>query len=412
MAPQSYPPTPSASRPQESLKTAFSEIMDPSTVFITIALLLFANGGVLGLILRDLPAALRPAAKNWQSGTLLIALGCIIFAFPTFMPMAATVVAANGLFLLGLTAYLWSLQKFFGIRHKPLLLLPALLAMIGVFWFSAFDPNTATRILIVSTAWLWLMMASVLTLTNTIQTDWALSRKMLLSIFLAVLAFTAARALFYLQLKIASDFNIAGDEHWLNIATPVFMTVLPAIGTTAFALMCSDRIRRQWEHAASTDYLTGLPNRRTLTEVGNERFACAKVQGPSLAAAVLDIDSFKAINDTYGHEDGDKALIHVAFRLQVETRKVDFTARAGGEEFVVLMTGLDEASAQAAAERLRLAVEQDTFSVGDETIPLTVSVGIAVHHPDDRNFTHMLRRADKALYLAKSRGRNRVELAA
>lgn len=386
--------------------------MDPSTVFITIALLMFANGGVLGLIHRDLPATLRPAAKSWQSGTLLIALGCIIFAYPTLMPMTVTVVAANGLFLLGLTAYLWSLQKFFGIRHKLRLLLPAILAVIGVFWFSAYDPNTEIRILIVSAAWLSLMLASVLTLANKLQPDWAFSRKMLLSIFVAVLAFTAARALYYLQLRIAPDFNIAGNEHWLNIATPVFMTVLPAIGTTAFALMCSDRIRRQWEHAASTDYLTGLPNRRTLTEIGNERFALAKVQGSNLAAAVLDIDNFKAINDTYGHEDGDKALIHIAFRLQVETRKGDFIARAGGEEFVVLMTGLEPRGAHAAAERLRLAVEQDIFSIGDEAIPLTVSIGVALYEADDRNFADMLRRADKALYLAKSRGRNRVELAA
>ncbi|QIG49327.1 GGDEF domain-containing protein [Nordella sp. HKS 07] len=189
------------------------------------------------------------------------------------------------------------------------------------------------------------------------------------------------------------------------------MTVLPAISTTAFALMCSDRIRRQWEHAASTDHLTGLANRRTLTEVGNERFAIAKIKGPSLAAAVLDIDNFKAINDTHGHEDGDKALIHVAFRLQVGTRKSDFIAQAGGEEFVVLMTGLDAASAGAAAERLRLTVEQDIFSIGDEAIPLTVSIGVALYDEDDRNFADMLRRADKALYLAKSRGRNRVELA-
>ncbi|HTN97228.1 MAG TPA: GGDEF domain-containing protein [Nordella sp.] len=386
--------------------------MDPSTVFITISLLMFANGGVLGLIHRDLPATLRPAAKSWQTGTLLIALGCTIFAFPTVFPMPATVVMANGLFLLGLTAYLRSLQKFYGTRHKLLHILPTVIAVLGVFWFSAFDPNTEIRILIVAVAWLWLMFASVMILANTLHPDWALSRKMLLSIFVAVLAFTVARAFYYMQLRIAPDFSITGNGHWLNLATPVFMTVLPVIGTTAFALMCSDRIRRQWEHAASTDYLTGLPNRRTLSEVGNERFARAAAQGAGFAVAVIDIDAFKAINDAYGHEDGDKALIHVAFRLQVETRKGDFVARSGGEEFVVLLNDPDPAGPQAAAERLRLAVEQDTFSIGDETVPLTVSVGLALHQPEDRNFADTLRRADKALYLAKTLGRNRVELAA
>lgn len=385
--------------------------MDPSTVFITISLIMYANGGVLGLIHRDLPATLRPSAKSWQTGTLLIALGCTIFAFPTVLPMPATVVLANGLFLLGLTSYLWSLQKFFGLRHKPVFLLPPLLAIFGVLWFSAFHPNTEVRILIVSAAWLWLMLASVMTLTTKIHPDWALSRKVLLSIFIAVLAFTTARALYYAQLRIAPDFSVTGSAHWLNLATPIFMTLLPVIGTTAFALMCSDRIRRQWEHAASTDHLTGLPNRRTLTDAGNECFARAAGQGPGFAVAVLDIDRFKAINDTYGHEDGDNALIHVAFRLKVETRKGDFIARSGGEEFVVVLYDLAPASAQAAAERLRVAVEQDLFSIGDEMVPITVSVGVALYDGDDANFAQTLRRADKALYLAKSQGRNRVELA-
>ncbi|MFZ5675550.1 MAG: diguanylate cyclase [Pseudomonadota bacterium] len=385
--------------------------MDPSTVFITVSLMMYANGGVLGLIHRDLPATLRPSAKSWQTGTLLIAVGCTIFAFPTVLPMPVTVVLANGLFLLGLTSYLRSLQKFFGIRHKPLFLLPVVLAVLGVFWFSAVHPNTEIRILIVSAAWLALMVGSVMTLASSIHPEWALSRKMLLSVFVAVLAFTAARALYYAQLRIAPDFSITGNAHWLNLATPVFMTLLPVIGTTAFALMCSDRIRRQWEHAASTDHLTGLPNRRTLTDAGNECFAKATRKGAGFAVAVLDIDRFKGINDTYGHEDGDNALIHVAFRLKMEIRKGDFIARSGGEEFVVLLGDLQPDGAQAAAERLRVAVEQDIFSIGDEMIPITVSVGVAIFGADDRNFAETLRRADKALYIAKSQGRNRVELA-
>lgn len=235
---------------------------------------------------------------------------------------------------------------------------------------------------------------------------------MLTGILIAAVGFTVARMLFYIFLPMESDFRITDNSSWMNLATPLFMTVLPVVGATAFVLMCSDQIRRQWERAASTDYLTGLANRRTLTETGAGQFKLAAERSRRLAVAVLDIDAFKTINDTYGHEFGDKALVHVAGRLQAGTRKIDLVARSGGEEFVVLLNDLDLREAEMAAERLRLSVAADPFNFAATTVPITVSVGVAVRQSDDRSFADIMRRADKALYRAKQEGRNRVELAA
>lgn len=198
----------------------------------------------------------------------------------------------------------------------------------------------------------------------------------------------------------------------MNIASPLVTALLPVVGTTAFLMMCSERVGRQWELAASTDYLTGLPNRRTLVAVGERRFGELRAPLRGLALAVIDIDHFKAINDRHGHELGDVALRHVADHLRAACRGSDLAARHGGEEFVVLWDGLDAAAAATAGERLRALVAREPLLAGTALIPMTISLGVAAVGEGDGSFSDLLRRADEALYAAKANGRNRVELAA
>jgi diguanylate cyclase (GGDEF)-like protein len=230
-----------------------------------------------------------------------------------------------------------------------------------------------------------------------------------------VSAFVLFRAGYFVAVGVNPTFSVHWDGAWMNLATPLVVATLPVIGTTAFLLLCSERIRRQWERAASTDYLTGLPNRRTLVETGERRFAWVRAAdghaASGFALGVVDIDHFKRINDEHGHEIGDVALKHVAALLQSACRGAELPARQGGEEFVVLFEDLNAQSAQAAGERLRQAVAQSPFMAGDLVLPLTVSIGLAVLQEADANFDSMLRRADEALYAAKAAGRNRVELA-
>ncbi|WP_413251135.1 GGDEF domain-containing protein [Shinella zoogloeoides] len=175
--------------------------------------------------------------------------------------------------------------------------------------------------------------------------------------------------------------------------------------------MCSDRLQRGLERAADTDYLTGLPNRRSLARAGVEAFLSARQAGGGLCLAVFDIDKFKAINDTYGHDAGDRVLVHVANRLRAGLRPADLIARTGGEEFVVLFRDMAEADGLAIVERMRAAVENGGFSADGEGIALTVSAGLAARATRDETYDDLLRRADAALYRAKANGRNRVEAA-
>lgn len=386
--------------------------MDPLTVFSIATLMMLANGAVLGLLHRDLPSALQPAAASWRIGTLLIAGSCVLFAIQSLLPPIFVLPLANGMVTLGCTGYWRSLRQFYGYRDTAWLLVPTCVVVAGVFWFVAVQPDLGVRVVIVSLAWLVIMGGSVQVLCAPQQRDAALSRVVLAGIFIAVMAFVAVRLLYVVLVGVNPAGSVIDKGSWVNAVTPMVVAVLPVIGTTAFLLLCSERIRRQWEQAASTDYLTGLSNRRTLMTAGERRFAHARDKPAGMALALIDIDHFKSINDRYGHDVGDLALKHVAAQLVSACREPELPARQGGEEFVVLCEGVDTTHALAVGERLRRAVADTPFVSGELTLPLTVSIGVAVRTAADHDFDQLLRRADEALYAAKAGGRNRVELAA
>ncbi|WP_243362715.1 GGDEF domain-containing protein [Fundidesulfovibrio terrae] len=162
------------------------------------------------------------------------------------------------------------------------------------------------------------------------------------------------------------------------------------------------------EDMAVTDQLTGLSNRRRLMDEGSKIMALCRRGGRPCSALMLDLDHFKAVNDTYGHAAGDAVLAHVAGVLRREVRESDVLARYGGEEFAVLAPDCDLEMLLHLAERLRAAVEENLVDIGTQPLAVTVSIGAAAASGDDRDLATVLARADKALYAAKTGGRNRV----
>ena len=135
-----------------------------------------------------------------------------------------------------------------------------------------------------------------------------------------------------------------------------------------------------------------------------------RVQRDMSAASVLmlDVDHFKRINDTYGHAGGDSALKFCAQQISARLRAIDTCSRLGGEEFAVLLPGTDLGGARVIAERLRASLEAATMELDGQPLRMTVSIGAAQLRPTDADADAALRRADAALYRAKSEGRNRV----
>ncbi|MCO5131269.1 MAG: PleD family two-component system response regulator [Xanthobacteraceae bacterium] len=179
----------------------------------------------------------------------------------------------------------------------------------------------------------------------------------------------------------------------------------------------TDHLRDNVQHsieAAITDALTGLHNRRYMETHLGTLGEQASSRGKSLALMMLDIDFFKAVNDTYGHEAGDEVLREFAVRIRKSIRGIDLACRYGGEEFVIVMPETDMQVAGMVAERLRRAIAAEPFVIdkGARQIQVTISVGLAALERRGEPMTDILKRADLALYRAKHDGRNRVVAAA
>ena len=161
---------------------------------------------------------------------------------------------------------------------------------------------------------------------------------------------------------------------------------------------------------AITDALTGLFNRRYMENHLGTLIEQAAARGKPLAVMVLDIDYFKSINDSHGHDAGDDVLRDFALRVKRSIRGIDLACRVGGEEFVIVMPETDMAVAAMVAERLRrrIAAEPFPISQGSQHLPVTLSIGIAALRGQDDNAAALIKRADQALYRAKRDGRNRV----
>ena len=159
---------------------------------------------------------------------------------------------------------------------------------------------------------------------------------------------------------------------------------------------------------ASTDSLTGLPNRRYFIETANREVERVRRFGASAAVVMIDLDRFKLVNDTYGHVMGDQALSSFAQASQKCLRPTDLLARLGGEEFVVLLPGASAESGLGVAEKLRHSLSETIIKSGEMSIHVTSSSGVTEILRGDRSISDALGRADLALYAAKRAGRNRV----
>ncbi len=179
----------------------------------------------------------------------------------------------------------------------------------------------------------------------------------------------------------------------------------------------NDRLRssvQQTIELAVTDPLTGLSNRRYLDNHINTLFSRSMARGRPLSVLIADIDRFKQINDTYGHDAGDDILREFANRVRSTVRGADLACRFGGEEFVVVMPDTSPEVAAIVAERLRVVVETAPFLVksSGQELNVTASFGISSRTPSIVTPGHLMKQADLALYEAKNAGRNRVVAAA
>jgi diguanylate cyclase (GGDEF)-like protein len=165
------------------------------------------------------------------------------------------------------------------------------------------------------------------------------------------------------------------------------------------------------EELAHTDPLTGLPNRRAIEEWSNRQLRGAARHGFPLWVVHVDLDSFKNINDSYGHDAGDQVLCRVAAILKEHTRASDISGRMGGDEFLLVITHVDEKCVPLTVERLRDQIRSQQFSFDGKTVSITASIGVCgFSGKEPPEFSKLVQQADKALYGAKRAGRNQIKI--
>lgn len=172
-----------------------------------------------------------------------------------------------------------------------------------------------------------------------------------------------------------------------------------------------NNLKLKLEKMATHDFLTGLPNRAFFYDSFTRSLAHAARAGEKLAVMMFDIDGFKSINDTYGHDVGDKVLVSVADRLRSFVRASDFVARHGGDEFTLMVTGIkEEADIQKAADRLLSAFARP-FSIDGLSLDIRISIGVASYPRSGSDYDQLLKRADEALFTVKREGKNAIRIA-
>jgi two-component system, cell cycle response regulator len=211
--------------------------------------------------------------------------------------------------------------------------------------------------------------------------------------------------------RLLRGLDLGANDYLLRSAdkNEIVARVRTQVRRRRFTERLRDNVQQSMELAV-TDPLTGLYNRRYMESHADSLVERAAARGKPLSVLIIDIDHFKAINDTYGHDAGDDVLREFSDRLRSCIRGIDLACRHGGEEFVVVMPDTDLGVANKVAERIRRRIAGEPFPIerGSRSVEVTISVGLAGRIGPQDTAALIMKRADAALYLAKRDGRNRV----
>ncbi|WP_445946394.1 diguanylate cyclase [Shewanella sp.] len=199
--------------------------------------------------------------------------------------------------------------------------------------------------------------------------------------------------------------NAQHDEQQITRLTLWLTLLLVLVLLSLMAFLYQSR--RHFKHRSQTDYLTGIASRSYTMEEGETLHSHSRKQGQTLAVIMFDIDNFKRINDSHGHDIGDMAIRAVAQRAKHFLKQQDILGRVGGEEFLLILPNSQKQDAILIAERLRASIDDKIFNFKGIELRFSISVGVALSHPE-QSFNNQVKSADLALYQAKNAGRNCV----
>ena len=381
--------------------------LDPRTMLIMIAALSLMLSGLLALA--GLHAGNVRGGRQWALANLCISIG-LGFSVLQLTPanaggwvMGGSILfaAGSGLQFVGIQAFM---EKACDWRI-PVIVVSAVFAQAA--WFTLIRPDVIARSVANDLIFAAINAASASMLLIRVRPP------LRTACWLTGLSFAALSLTFFLRALVLA---FSPSPHYtlyahlsVNSAALFMGSVIQLCLSFGFVLMLNYRLADELQHLAARDFLTGAFNRRSFESEAERLLKACSRRGGKLTVMMIDVDRFKEVNDRYGHAAGDEVLRRLTVVAQGELRSGDYFARYGGEEFCVLLDSMTKEQAWMLAERLREIYAAMPVRFGEDAIYSTISIGMADSIPGT-TLASLQARADEALYRAKQKGRNRVEV--
>jgi diguanylate cyclase (GGDEF)-like protein len=371
--------------------------LDPRSLIVMGCFNALVMAVVLGFMRRHYPPSIQ-GLGYWAWMPVVWLTGGLMFAMPENEWFDVVRQVGNAFIIGGMALFHIGCRRFFAQPSAWQRVMAAwTLSMLALAWFTWVSPSYPTRAALITLAILYFHAMTLWFLWRHGSRNFPV--RMVQTTLLVHFAVLLVRLQGLFSAEAVADLMDASTVQTFYLGSYVVVVLLLTI---AAVLMATDRVRTELEHIASHDALTGTLNRRAILEFCADEHERSLRYGQPFSLMMIDLDHFKAINDTYGHQHGDRVLVHFAKCTRAALRRADRFGRYGGEEFLVLLPNTTVDTARPLTERIRAALATG------HALDCKASIGVTHWQGPEDALDAMLARADAAMYRAKAQGRDQT----